>query len=263
MRYMRMIFAFIRSGFLEDSAYRENFFINFFSALLSLGTGLAAIEIVFNQTQAINGWSRMQVFAVFGVYQTLNALRGLFIGPSLDSLAGMDGDVWSGRLDFTLLRPVSLQFLVSVRKWRLFELFNLLAGIAILVFTMQSLSMSLSFGQLAFFILALSVAFLMLYAILLILTALVFWSPGILFSWIFNGIFQMARYPLDLYPGWLRWVLTWIVPIGVITTLPAQALTQQISWSALAVFAALTACANLAAAVLLKRGASKYSSASS
>lgn len=263
MRHIRMIFAFIRTGFLEDSAYRENFFINFFSAILTLGTGLAAIEIVFNQTQAINGWSKAQVFAVFGVYQTLNALRGLFIGPSLDSLAGMDGDVWSGRLDFTLLRPVSLQFLVSVRQWRLFELFNLLTGVAILFFTVQILSITLSLGQLVFFALALSISFFMLYAILLILTALVFWSPGILFSWIFNGVFQMARYPLDLYPGWLRWVITWIVPVGLITTLPAQYLTGQVSWLSLAAFALLTAVANLVAAALLKLGASKYSSASS
>ena len=41
----------------------------------------------------------------------------------------------------------------------------------------------------------------LLYAILLTFTALVFWSPGFLFTWLFNGIFQMARYPVGLYPA--------------------------------------------------------------
>jgi hypothetical protein len=40
-----------------------------------------------------------------------------------------------------------------------------------------------------------------LYAILLAFTGLVFWSPGSLFTWVFNGVFQMARYPVGLYPG--------------------------------------------------------------
>ena len=63
------------------------------------------------------------------------------------------------------------------------------------------------------------------FASLLAFAGLVFWSPGFLFTWLFDGIFQMARYPLGMYPGWLRLVLTWIVPVGVITTIPAQAIT--------------------------------------
>ena len=37
----------------------------------------------------------------------------------------------------------------------------------------------------------------------------------------------MGRYPVGLYPGWLRLVMTWIVPVGVMTTVPAQALTGE------------------------------------
>ncbi len=66
--------------------------------------------------------------ALLGVYLTVSALRGLFIGPGLESLAGMDGEIWSGAFDFTVLRPVDTQFLVSVRKWRLFALFDLRLG---------------------------------------------------------------------------------------------------------------------------------------
>ena len=55
-----------------------------------------------------------------------------------------------------------------------------------------------------------------------------------LFTWVFDGLFQMARYPVGMYPGWLRLVLTWIVPVGVITTVPAQALTGALSPPALA-----------------------------
>jgi ABC-type uncharacterized transport system permease subunit len=43
------------------------------------------------------------------------------------------------------------------------------------------------------------------YAILLALIGLVFWSPGFPFTWVFNGVFQMARYPAGLYPAGRGW----------------------------------------------------------
>jgi ABC-2 type transport system permease protein len=34
----------------------------------------------------------------------------------------------------------------------------------------------------------------------------------------------MARYPVEFYPVQVRLWLTWVVPVGGITTIPAQAL---------------------------------------
>ena len=51
---------------------------------------------------------------------------------------------------------------------------------------------------------------------------LIFWSPGFLFTWVFDGILQMARYPIGIYPAWLRLVLTWIVPVRAMATVPAD-----------------------------------------
>ena len=61
--------------------------------------------MLFSQVSTLNGWTFASTLALLGVYLTINALRGWFIGPSLELLAGMEGDVWSGRFDFTLLRP--------------------------------------------------------------------------------------------------------------------------------------------------------------
>jgi ABC-2 type transport system permease protein len=105
-----------------------------------------------------------------------------------------------------------------------------------------------------------------LYAILLAFAGLVFWSPGVLFTWVFDGLFQMARYPLGLYPGWLRLVLTWVVPVGVITTVPAQALTGAVSVETpvgVASSAGLAAVLLIGASVLFRFGLRRYASASS
>jgi ABC-2 type transport system permease protein len=150
-----------------------------------------------------------------------------------------------------------------VRKWRWFALVDLLLGLGVLGAAVVRLGVSLGAGQIIAFLLALLAGILTLYAILLAFAALVFWSPGVLFTWVFDGIFQMARYPVGIYPGWLRLVLTWIVPVGLITTIPAQALTGSLVPATLggSVLAALLLV--VGASLLFRRGLRRYASASS
>jgi ABC-2 type transport system permease protein len=175
----------------------------------------------------------------------------------------MDGDVWSGRLDFTLLRPVDTQFLASFRKWRLFSLFDLLLGMGTLGIAVARLSQTLTAAHLLLFLFGLGAGVSILYAVLLAFTALVFWSPGVLFTWVFDGVFQMARYPLGLYPGWLRLVLTWVIPVGAITTVPAGALSGATSPTTLVGMAGLAIILVAGASALFRYGLQHYKSASS
>lgn len=193
----------------------------------------------------------------------LSALRGLFIGPSLESLAGLDGDIWQGRFDFTLLRPVNVQFLASVCVWRLFASIDLLPGISTLGVAVASLRQTLNWLHLLTLLITILAGTTILYAVLLIFAALLFWSPGFLFTWIFDGLFQTARYPVGLYPNWLRFILTWIIPIGVMTTVPAQAITGQLSLFALIGSITVAIVLFIGATVLFQLGLRRYGSASS
>ena len=71
----------------------------------------------------------------------------------------------------------------------------------------------------------------------------------------------MARYPVGLYPGWLRLLLTWVVPVGIMTTVPAEALTGALSPSRLAGSTALALL--IGASALFRFGVRRYASASS
>jgi ABC-2 type transport system permease protein len=263
MRYLRLIGQFVRASAQSDLAYRANFFISLLHSLLNLGVGVLGVLVLFGQVEAINGWDRRGTLALLGVYLTVSALRGLFLGPSLEALAGMDGEVWSGRLDFTLLRPIDVQFLATFRQWRLFSVTDLVLGLGVVAAAVMQPGHVLTAGRLLAFTLALGASVAILYALLLAFTALVFWSPGFLFTWLFNGIFQMARYPVGIYPGWLRLVLTWIVPVGMMTTVPAQALTGELAPPLLLGSIALAAAMLIAASAFFRAGLRRYASASS
>ena len=263
MHSLRLMRCFILASAQQELAYRANFFISLLHSLLNFGAGFLGVVVVFGQVEELRGWDFPATLALLGVYLVVSALRSLFIGPSLESMAGMEGEVWTGRFDFTLLRPVSTQFLASFRHWRLFSLFDLALGLLVIGVALAQPGQTLSLPQLLGFFLALSAGVLILYAILLAFTALVFISPGFLFTWVFDGLFQMARYPLGLYPGWVRLVLTWIIPVGLITTVPAQALTGAVAIPTLAGMVALAVALLAAASLLFRWGLVRYHSASS
>jgi ABC-2 type transport system permease protein len=230
---------------------------------LNLGVGVLGVIVLFGQVETIRGWNLASTLALLGVYLIVGALRGLFIGPSLDALAGMDGEVWTGQFDFTLLRPVDTQFLVSLRHWRPLALIDLALGLSVLGVAVAQLSQALTPARLIAFLIALNAGVVILYAILLACTSLIFWSPGFLFTWVLDAVFQMARYPVGLYPGWLRLVLTWIVPVGIMTTVPTQALTGDLAVEMLIGSGALATALLIGASALFRSGLRRYASASS
>ena len=263
MHHLRLIKGFARASAQGELAYRANFFISVLHSALNLVTGVLGLVVLFSQVEALRGWDFPSTLALLGVFMALSALRGLFIGPSLDALAGLGGEVWTGSFDFTLLRPVDVQFQASFRHWRLLAVIDLALAVAVLGLAITQMDQALTLASVLGFLIALAAGVIILYAILLGFTALVFWSPGLLFTWLFDGIFQMARYPVGMYPGWLRLLLTWVVPVGVMPTIPAQALTGTLSLGILAASVTLAIVLLVGASALFRVGLRRYASASS
>ena len=198
MRYLRLIPVSCALRSRKKLAYRANFFIGLLHLAAQPGHRRAGLTVLFGQVEAVHGWSFAATLALLGVYLIVGALRGLFIGPSLETLAGMDGEIWSGPFDFTLLRPVQhavpgqLPQVAAVRADRP----GAGAGRAGRGRRAAGSGRRSAPGRRCAFVLALLAGVMILYAILLAFTALVFWSPGLLFTWVFDGVFQMARYPV-------------------------------------------------------------------
>jgi ABC-2 type transport system permease protein len=190
-------------------------------------------------------------------------MRRLFIGQSLDSMAGMDGEVWSGKLDFSLLRPIDIQFQATFRYWQPLVIIDLLIGFGIIGTAIYQLGHVVTISNLIAFLLSLSLGVMIMYAILLGLSGLVFWSPGFLFTWIFDALFQLARYPVGLYPGWLKMLLTWVIPVGIMTTFPAQALVGSLTNKLLSIEILVASLFLIGASILFHAAIKRYASASS
>ena len=113
------------------------------------------------------------------------------------------------------------------------------------------------------FAIALVLGALMIYCFWLILTTAAFWIVRIdEIHELFEGVYQSGRWPVTIYPGWLRISLTFLVPIAFAVTVPAQALTSRLTPETLALAAGFAVGLMLVTRWFFRFGLRHYSGAS-
>ena len=244
-------------------AYRTQFWIELLGAGVRFATGVLSLTVIFGNVATINGWTEASAGVVLGVFFIVTGLHGIVFGPSIGALSGYDGAIVSGTLDFHLLRPRSTQVLVSVARWTPLIGVEVIIGSVLVARALVSLGSELFAGQIVVFICAVFMSVSILYSLTLSLASLMFWKADFLFTWLLRPVVQLARFPAALYPGWLKLLLTWIVPVGAITTVPAQILLEGISLPTLLAATALAIGGLVATNLLFRAGLRRYVSASS
>lgn len=260
LRYLRLFGRFVRSELQYEMAYRLNLAIEILEVVVVIGTSVGAVLVIYGYADALNGWTLPRMLALLGVYYIVQGASELVVNPSMEKLIE---HVRLGTLDFTLLKPASSQFLVSVRHVRVAQLSQLLLGFVVLGLAVARLEEGVSAWDAFAFTVALACGLLLIYALVLVLSTTAFWFVRVEnVLTIFWAFMDAGRFPIDFYPGWLRLTLSSLVPIGVAVTLPAQAISGRLDPLGLALMVAGAAAATAFAAWFWRLGLRSYTGAS-
>ncbi len=260
MNTLRLLYVFFRVSVLNETAYRVNFFLQLLQSLLELGTALAGLAVIFSYTQALGGWNPNEMLALVGVYFLVGGIISLVIQPGMSALIN---SVRDGTLDFTLTKPEDAQLLVSIQRVAIWSLLDLLMGTGVLAAALIRLGKTIGAGEAAAFIGMLLAGAVIVYSFWLILASLSFWLVRVenLLE-IFQSMYQAGRWPVSLYPGWLRFGLTFIVPVAFATSIPAEALTGRLGGTTLLEAVGLAILLAVVARLVWRLGLRHYSGAS-
>ena len=250
----------LRIGILNEMQYRVNFFIQLGQSLIAVATGLIGLWLVFSHTTDLNGWTRPELLIVMGIYLITGGVIQAAVQPNMQQLME---DIQGGTLDFALTKPADAQVLVSVRRFRLWQLTDVLVGFIVMFIGVYQYQGLLSIWEALAFIAALVMGSLLVYCFWLILTTTAFWIIRVNeMVNLFQGVYAAGRWPVDVYPGWLRAGLTFLVPVAFAVTIPAQALTDRLSPTSLLGALGLTLAFMLLARFVWRLGLKNYSGAS-
>jgi ABC-2 type transport system permease protein len=258
--YLRLLWIHLRLGVLNELQYRTNLVVQLVQSAVGLATALLGLAVVFSKTKTLAGWTPAELLAIVGVYSVVSGVSQLVVQPSLSRFME---DIRLGTLDFTLTKPVDAQALVSVRQVEVWKLFDVAIGIVVLGVAMAQLGATIGVVEAAAFLLALLSGVTIIYSFLLILATCAFWLvrlDNILV--IYQSMYEAGRWPIGIYPPWLRAVLTFLVPVGFAVTVPAEGLVGRLTPATLAGAVALAIALPLVARWFWRIGIRHYSGAS-
>ena len=236
---MKLVWTYVRLGVLNEMQYRANFFVAIFQSLLSVAVAIAVLALVYSHTSSLHGWTKSELLIVLGVQILLGGVIRTTIQPNMERLME---EVRDGKLDFALTKPEDSQLLASVREVRIWRSVDVFAGALVLAYGISGLEVGVGLDDALLFVALLALGALTIYCFWLAIATLAFWIVNV---WniieLFDGLYQTGRWPVSIYPGWLRISVTFLVPIAFAITVPAQAVTSRLAWSTVALALAFAA----------------------
>lgn len=260
-RYLRLLAVQLRASSLLAMQYRGDFLLDGLISLFWTATALAPLFVVYAERQFIAGWSFGESLLVIGWF---TLLQGILEGAINPSLAGVVEHIRKGTLDFVLLKPADAQFLVSTARFLPWRAINVVVALGIFVYAFSLLGRAPSILGLAAAGVLLATSVLLLYSLWILTVAAAFYVVKVdNLTYFFTSIFDAARWPASVFRGVLAFVFTFVIPLALMTTYPAEAMLGRLPLRALlGAVAGACAFAFLSRRVWLK-SIGRYTSASS
>ncbi len=261
VRYLRLLWIQLRASALLAAQYRSDFFIDGVIAIFWATTALIPLLVVFRDRQHLAGWTFGEALLVSGWFVLLNGVLDGAINPGLQAVVD---HIRKGTLDFILLKPADAQFLVSVSRFEVWRVTTLALAGGILGYAFHQIGHGPSFFGLASAALLLAAATVLLYSLWILTVSAAFYVVKVdNLTYLFSSIFDAARWPSSVFRGALRFVFTFVVPLALMTTYPAEALLGKLEGTTL-VYSVLGAAAfAFFARRVWLRSIGRYTSASS
>ncbi len=196
---------------------------------------------------------------LLGTFTVVGGLRATFIEPNL---AWFAGTVREGRLDDLLLQPAPSIFLASLGACHPWGLAQVALGLATVAFGARGLEALPTVGGVLAWAVLLAAGVAITWASRVLLACLAFWAPYVEPDVLYDAFWQLGRYPVGIYHPAVRALLTAVVPVAFIATIPARALTRGAGPPLLLGLAAALG-AVLAARLVWRAGLRRYTSATS
>lgn len=262
MHNVTVLRALLKINIQQELAYRVDTIVNILTNLMWLVWELVGLSIIFSNTSTIDGWTLGDLLVLLGVFHILATFMQGIVWPNTEKF---NQGVREGTLDYVFLLPVSSQFMVSFSRMIIWNAWNLLVGVVLIVVGIYfSGENPPTPANLVTFLILLVSGGLIIYSLWIALIALTFWFTKFDNNvTLMQALMDTGRYPSVVYPFWLQVLVTFIIPIALATTIPIEALRGNLEgWQILLAFGAGVLALFLSSR-LWQAGVRRYSGASS
>jgi ABC-2 type transport system permease protein len=259
-RQLRAVSALLKVSLATAMQYRSNFLTELVVGLLRDAGRAAPLALVYWHRDSVGGWELPHALLVMAFFLLLSAVQSGVFEPNLGEAVE---SVRTGTMDLLLMKPVDAQLLVSLRKFTPAALWDLLAAAAVGGLALHELPAP-SPGDAALAAGLFASGVISMYGLwLLAICASFFFVRVDNLRFLLWAISDAGRWPIDVFSGAARFLLTAVVPVALITSFPAQALRGTWTGQTLGVAAAVSLAFAVGSRLAWRRSLANYTSASS
>jgi ABC-2 type transport system permease protein len=228
-RYLKIWGLQIKSSLMQRMAYQFNFVFMCLGSFTQIVLTIIFIKVIFSFINNLSGWNYEQAMVVVASYMLVEGL----VWATCSYLSGITTNIKNGNIDFALVKPIDAQFLLSVWRCDPEDWVRVASGLIIFVYSLIKLKIGLVLLliKLPIFIILIINAYIITYGFNLIIKTFAFWTQDSNGLWtVGNAVSKMTQYPTDIFfHKTVRLLLSSIIPLAFMATVPAKALIWGIS----------------------------------
>ena len=222
LRQLLILPLLVRMDVKAQMEYRGAFWLDRFAQILTYGSSFAVIWLLVSRFGVLAGWNWPDLALLFAFQ-----LLGYSIGASVSftQFRDLEEKVRLGTLDVLLVKPFSLWAYLVFSGLNIGYVGHIALALGVMAWTLFFVDINWSIGAVLYLLAALVSATLVTASLLTMIgaSAMIWTRSNHLFS-IFFGVWELTRYPLDIFPAGIQTVLLTIVPLGFTSAVPVAVL---------------------------------------
>lgn len=261
VRHARVLGAHARLSLVLAMQYRWEFLLDGLMSVFWTITALVPLYLVFQERPSIAGWQYGEALVVVGWFTVLDGVLKGAINPSL---ATVIEHIRQGTLDFVLLKPADSQFIVSTQRFMPWRALSFVSAGLIFAYAFERIGRVPTLGAVLAALVMLACGLLILYSMWILVISVAFRAVRIdNLRYLFEAVFDAARWPASVFKGFVSVLFTFVIPLALMTTYPAEALLGRLEPARLAGGLVAAILFATLARVVWRRSIRGYTSASS
>ena len=220
MRYIKLYATYAKLSLMSKLVYKVNAIIGIVAFLFMEATSLLTLYFIISPVPNIDGYTIYHIGLLFGLVNMAVGIDHLLT----DRLWMVSYfEVKLGRLDHMFLRPLPILFQVIASELQLEALGELIIATAMIILCGSQVKIAGGIGAILLMVLGIICAAIIITSFKIMVASLAFKfkrsGPLLQFIYNFSGF---AKYPLNIYPKFIRVILTFIIPLGLCLFYPFE-----------------------------------------
>ncbi|MCB9813028.1 MAG: ABC-2 family transporter protein [Pseudomonadales bacterium] len=219
-KYWNLFWHFRKIQLMKMMEYRSDFFFWMIVSLMWTAFNYFFYSLIIGNSKNIAGWSYDEVMILLSFFTMIDAFTWSVFYPNMIDYTE---SIYDGTLSKLLLLPISNVFVILNQNTTYHNIPRFFIGLIVLITTVAKMNINVDVFQILLATLLFLTSIIFIYSGWFILATLAFWveklknineiMPG------FRNVYQM---PVSIYTGITSIAVTFIFPLGLVTTLPSE-----------------------------------------